>query len=148
MTHNSKKDLDSDIAERLDIQFAKIIKLAGQKEHMSSITEEFFTNAEKIMFSKRLGAILLLHKKLPQHVICEMLKMSPSTVSRLSLSLEVGKYDDVVKLLQKENKFLDVLIEILSENLPRPFSKSRGSFGSIYKSWSEYKGVKTREKKR
>jgi len=144
MTHNSKKELDSDIAERLDIQFAKIIKLAGQKEYTSSITEEFFTKAEKVMFSKRLGAILLLNKKLPQHIICEMLKMSPSTVSKLSLSLEVGKYNDIVRLFQKENKFLDILIEILSENLPRPIGKSRGPFGSIYKNGSEYKEVKTR----
>lgn len=143
MTHISKKKLDSEILERLFIQFSNIVKSAGVKESTNIFTDEFFTKSERIMFAKRLATIILLSKGMPQHVVSEKLNISSSTVAIISRNLKLGKYDGILEISsQSKNKIFDILFDILVENLPRPFGRSRGGWGSMYKDSPKFSNKK------
>ena len=134
MTRISKKKLDSEILERLFIQFSNIVKSAGIKESNVIFIDEFFTKSERIMFAKRLATIILLSKGMPQHIVSEKLNISSSTVAIISRNLKLGKYDGILEIAsQSKNRVLGILVEIIVENLPRPFGRSRGGWGSIYR---------------
>jgi len=135
MPHISKKKLNQDILDGISAQLTRVFKLSFNKESTELFVGEFFTDTEKLMLAKRLSAILLLGKGMPQDLICEKLKMSPSTISKISLNLKWGKYDSILNIADKDqNKVLNALVDILIENLPRPFGRSRGGWGSIYRS--------------
>lgn len=135
MPHVSKKKLNQDVLDGISVQLTKIFKLSFEKESTELFVEEFFTNTEKIMLAKRLSVILLLGKGMPQDLICEKLKMSPSTISKISFDLKRGKYDSILNIADKDqNRILNTLANILIDNLPGPFGRSRrGGYGSIYR---------------
>ncbi|MEK7186729.1 MAG: hypothetical protein AAB690_00165 [Patescibacteria group bacterium] len=134
MPHVSKRRVDADIFDSISAQLSRVFKLANNRELIVSLIGELFTKTEKVMLAKHLAAILLLYRNVPQHVICEKLRMSPSTIARLSLDVEHGKYQSVFDVVKKDkNKILDILIEILAESIPRPFSNRRSWLGSIYR---------------
>ena len=86
------------------------------------------------MLTKRLIIILLLSKEIPQHRIVATLKVSPSTVAKMSLKLEIGKYNSITKILHSKKGGLIELIEfILSGGGIMPPIASRGRWKRIFK---------------
>jgi uncharacterized protein YerC len=138
MTHISKKKLDNEVLDRLFIQLTGMFKAASKKEAVSGFTDEFFTKSERIMFSKRLAAVLLLSKKVPQHVITDKLNMSPSTISKISLDIERGKFDWTLRIASmNKQKVSDILLEILLDGIPYPVGRKRRKW-SMYRSNSKF----------
>jgi len=102
MPHVSSKKLKPEFLEKL---FGKLLLTLGEaqnKKYLPSVVDEFFTSTEKIMLAKRLAIILMLEGKTPQHRVVEILSVSPSTVARISLEIEVGKYEALLKVSKKE----------------------------------------------
>ncbi len=138
MPHISKKKLEPDLLEGLLSQLIGVFKVASKQNTLSVFTEELFTSTEKIMFAKRLAAILMLNRGVPQHVISEKLKMSSSTISKLSLEIEVGKYNSIVSVTKsRSEKIINAVLDEILEFLPRPFGRYRRRFPSIYKDSSK-----------
>jgi hypothetical protein len=67
----------------------------------------------------------MLNKGVPQHVISESLKVSPSTVARISLQVEIGKYGNILRVSTdgKENIF-NILEKMLLMGMP-PYGRRR-----------------------
>jgi Trp operon repressor len=110
MPHISSKKLSPKLTEKL---FGKLIAVLGKAQNQQSlplITNELFTATEKIMLAKRLAIILLLVKNIPQHRIVETLNVSPSTVAKTSLMIEIGKYNAILKISQKEKLDIEKLV--------------------------------------
>ena len=101
MPHVSKQKLDKAVSRRLWSQLLKTFRDAGKKDTTNGVITNLFTYTEKIMFAKRLAIVLLLEKGLPQHVISDELKVSTSTVTRISLGIDKGKYNDILKMSGK-----------------------------------------------
>lgn len=146
MPHVSKRKLEEQVLESLLAQFSGIFKLAGRKNTLNHFTDELFTKTEKIMFAKRLAAILLLNRGMPQHLISEKLNMSPSTISRLSLYIEIREYNNILKIAGQHQETVSSILEVILDNLPQPIGRSRRRYGSMYRSSPSFQKDKETKK--
>lgn len=110
MPHISSKKLDKFFVEKLFKKFITVLGRAQNKNSLSLVMKELLTNTEKIMLAKRLSIVLMLANNLPQNKIVDILGVSPSTVAKLSLYLEIGKYDTILMISKKEKADLEKLI--------------------------------------
>lgn len=110
MPHISSKKLSSHFSEKL---FRKLLAVLGQaqnKQSLASVVNELLTPTEKTMLAKRLAIILMLESNTPQHRVVEILKVSPSTVAKISLKIEIDKYTAILKISQREKIDLEKLV--------------------------------------
>lgn len=133
MPHVSKRKLNKETYNKLFNKFISVFKDAHKNNNFDSVLHELFTKTEKIMLTKRLIIILLLSKKIPQHRIVDILHVSPSTVAKMSLNLEIGKYDSILKSVSKKNTgFLELIEFLLSGGGIMPPIAGRGRWKRIF----------------
>lgn len=133
MPHVSRRKLEKKTFNRLFEKFLLIFENAHRKNSFNSVLNELLTNTEKIMLTKRLIVVLLLSKEIPQHRIVNMLHMSPSTIAKMSVSLENGKYDAIIRTSKKGREFLDLIEFLLSGGGIMPPIAGRGRWKRIFK---------------
>jgi uncharacterized protein YerC len=109
MTHISGKKVDQKLMDSL---FKKLIVLIEKSDRKSTslVVNELFTQTEKVMFAKRLAVILMLSSKIPQEKIYETLKMSPTTIAKVSLAIENGKYKNILSIVGHEKVDVEKII--------------------------------------
>lgn len=110
MPHISSRKLDQVLLDKLLKKLVLIIGKAQDKNSLSPVLKELLTRTEKIMLAKRLAIVFLLSKKIPQDKISDLLKVSPTTVAKISLKMEMGKYNNILKVSAKEKFDLEELI--------------------------------------
>ncbi len=134
MPHVSGKKLKK---ETLDKIFKKLLRTFedAHKEHgFSEFFQELFTDTEKKMLAKRLAIIILLNKEIPQHRIVDALGVSSSTVTIMSLHMEQGRYDAILKIANRHKADLLSLIEfILTAGGTLRHKAGRGRWKKIFK---------------
>lgn len=75
----------------------------------------------------------MLSKEIPQHRIVAILKVSPSTVAKMSLKLRLGKYDAILKAFERKNSGLIEFLEyLLSGGGLMPPKYGRGRWKRIF----------------
>ena len=102
MTHVSSKKIDPQLLEKLFSEILTVLKEAQRKGNLSSVMNELLTTTEKTMFAKRLAIILMLSNGIPQHRVTEVLTVSPTTVAKTALGVEIGKYKAILRVSKKE----------------------------------------------
>jgi uncharacterized protein YerC len=110
MPHVSSKKLNEKFLEKLFDKMIVVFERAQNKKYMSEVTKELFTETEKIMIAKRLAIILMLSGNTPQHRIAQVLKVSPTTVNKMSLQVEIGQYKTILKITKKEKVDLEKIL--------------------------------------
>ncbi len=126
MPHISTKKLDEEYYLKLYIQLVKIFDSAGQSKKSILLFKDFFTETEKIMFTKRLAIICLLEEGVSRPYISEMLLVSPSTVDRISLLYEIGQYKHITEILKKYNRTIwEILEGIIRDSVSKQVGKRR-----------------------
>lgn len=110
MPHISNKKLSSKLTEKLFSKLITVLGKAQNQQSLSLITNELFTPTEKIMLAKRLAIVLMLANNIPQHRITEILQVSPTTVAKASLMIEIGKYNAILKISKKEKQDIEKLV--------------------------------------
>lgn len=133
MAHLSKQQLKKAHIEQLFDQLNGII---GKLDYRGS--EDFFSELlgkeERIMLTKRFAAIVMLMEENSIYRTSQLLLMSPSTVERIKLDLELGRYDTIARLLRKNKqdyeKFWNTLEIILRAGMP---PRGRGRWKSVFK---------------
>ena len=113
MPHVSKKKLDKKTLGKIFGKLIAILARADSEKKLALILDELLTETEKIMLAKRLAAILMLSGNTPQHRISEALNISPSTITRFSLHIEIGKYDLIRSISKKDRIDLEKIIWLL-----------------------------------
>jgi uncharacterized protein YerC len=103
MTNVSKRVLGKDQQKQLFYQLSQLVSEANKTE-TRTFFGDLFTEAEQIMFIKRLAVILLLSKEYSPYRIAKTLKMSESTINQIKLKYELGEFEAIVSLSRK-NKF-------------------------------------------
>ena len=96
MPHISKRKLSKGHFNKLVLELLKSLERSFKKGETKPVFYEFFTYTERAMFAKRLAVIAMLSKRVSSYAIAETLHMSPSTIDRMSLKYERGKYEAII----------------------------------------------------
>ncbi|PIP55945.1 MAG: hypothetical protein CO183_01170 [Candidatus Zambryskibacteria bacterium CG_4_9_14_3_um_filter_42_9] len=113
MSHVSKRKLDQETFDKIFRKLVLVLEHAQNKKKFVSVLEEILTETEKVMLAKRVAIVLLLLGDIPQHRISEALIVSPTTVSKMSLQVEIGKYASIKNISIKEKIDLEKVVWLL-----------------------------------
>ncbi len=105
MPHISKQLLEKKRFLEIHRQLFKIITEISRSGKTKIILDELLTKTEKLMLAKRLAIIFMLDQKESMYAISNILKVSPSTVARMSLSYENGSYANIIEEMRKQSSF-------------------------------------------
>jgi Trp operon repressor len=114
MTQISKRQLDKRTQERIYKIFIEVIAEAQSTTDVQSLLTDFFTYTERIMLPKRLCIAYLLLKGYDHRAISSYLKVSFTTINRVSTALKAGGqgYTMMLTRLQKRERFDTTLKQI------------------------------------
>ena len=121
MPHVSPNTINKKILEQIYKAFFKAAtsRHVSQKDHQAFFYE-LLTPTEKIMLGKRLSAIILLSKGATPYQASKTLKLSQTTTAKLSVRIDKGLCNHIVKLWEQEQKGPIVrYFEELLKPLPR-----------------------------
>lgn len=103
------------VPERISlILFQLLFEVMGKKfreDEFANILNDLFSETEKIMLIKRIGILYLLLKEKDRETICDVLKVSPGTVSKFAIFIH--RESAIVKALKRilQNEKLAELFE-------------------------------------
>ncbi|MBI4990961.1 helix-turn-helix domain-containing protein [Candidatus Gottesmanbacteria bacterium] len=123
MTQVSRLPLRKEIEKRIFEIFLNSLARVRQKEEVESFIQDLLSPIEKIMLAKRLSIAFLLRKGYDQRTISRILKVSLSTVNRVSLRLQLGGegFNKVIGEIirdEKRDDFWQKLDDFISEIVP------------------------------
>lgn len=132
MPHISSKKLKKETLNKLYNEFGKAFEKSAKKSKTKFFLGDLLTRTEKIMLAKRFAVIYLLSQDVPHSYIAESLGMSYSTIFRMSLKYDIGKYASLLGTLEKEKTDMwKILEKILRAGLPPRAGRGRWKF--LYK---------------
>jgi uncharacterized protein YerC len=129
MAQVSKRKLDPRILQKVFDLFLDSLTSTGNRKQTKEFLDELLTPTEKIMLAKRIAIAYLVLQGLDQRSIANFLKVSTSTVAKISLLLKI-QGDGLPKVLgrllrrKKIANVLDSIAEILLDSTP-PVSYSK-----------------------
>jgi len=121
MSQVSKYPIHKSVEKRVFEIFKSTISTLKDAQDIDDFLEDFLSPIEKIMLAKRLAIAVLLAKNYTYPSISEILRVTPSTIATVSLSLKYsgkGYKRMVQKILSDERKdqfwqkIEDILINI------------------------------------
>jgi len=141
MTQVSRLPLRKEIEKRIFDVFLTSLAKVYRKSDVDKFIQDLLSPTEQLMLAKRLSIAFLLYKKYDQRTICKILKVSLSTVNRVSLRFKIGGegYNKVIREIIRDEKFEEFwqkLDDFISELAP-----PKGV------SWSQWRRDRWREKK-
>lgn len=109
--------------EKIFSIFYKVLGETEDKDEFSKILFDLLTPAERIMLIKRIAIIYLLMKEIHYQTVCEVLKVSNTTVSKYKLLMERSEgIVPVLKSMVKQEKvwlfFEDIFSQIFYPGRP------------------------------
>lgn len=115
MVRLSKRQLDKYVQQRLYELLFEMFSIKRSEKDFKNFFMSLFSSNERIMLIKRIGLIYLLIKGVTASNICDILKISPSTLSKYSLILDKNKnaYDYFGKVVKKV-KLVNILEEVIN----------------------------------
>ena len=119
MPHISKRLLEKDDFININKQFYKIIGNLVRSGKTRLLFDGILTKTERIMLSKRLAIIILLDKGESIYAIEKLMKVSPSTVARMSVLYDIGTYSDLLNEIRLQNKFWNQISKIIPPRVGR-----------------------------
>ena len=132
MPHISSKKLKKENLQKLYDEFNGALEKSAKKSWIKFFLNDFLTQTEKIMLAKRFAVIYLLSKEIPISYIAESLGMSYTTIFRMSLKYDIGKYSSLLSAIEQEKTDIwKILEKILRAGLPPRAGRGRWKF--LYK---------------
>ena len=132
MPHISSKKLKKEHLQKLYNEFSSALEKSAKKSWIKFFLGDFLTHTEKIMLAKRFAVIYLLSKEIPISYIAESLGMSYTTIFRMSLKYDIGKYSSLLSAIEQEKTDIwKILEKILRAGLPPRAGRGRWKF--LYK---------------
>lgn len=128
MTQVSKYPISDKIYQRiLEIFLKSLVKIETNDEAQQFI-KDFLSPVEQIMLAKRLAIAFLLEKKYDFRQISKILRVSLTTIARVSLMRKIGGvgYQKIIHKLLNEEQLKDFLANI-AETLTGLMTTGKGS---------------------
>lgn len=114
MPHISKRKIDKKNFERLIEEFIRSLERSFKQNKTKKVLFEFLTYTERTMLAKRLAVIAMLSKGVSTYAIADVLKMSPSTIDRMFLKYNKGKYKELIKHALGKKDIWEIINSILT----------------------------------
>jgi len=142
MVRYSKRSISTTVSDRL-IEILSSLLLRKNKNELKLVLDLLLTRAERTMILKRIGIQYMLLKKNDKGLICEILKVSSSTVAYYAIQLETQKEElaSLLKSILLSEKMSGMLEDIIANILIQPHL-----YGSHKRIESNYKILKERKK--
>lgn len=123
MTQVSRIPLRKEIEKRVFEIFLTSLARVSQKEQVETFMQDLLSPTEQLMLAKRLSIAFLLHKGYDQRSISKILKVSLSTVNRVSLRMQLGGLGFkklITEIIQSEkmDKFWSKLDNLITGIVP------------------------------
>lgn len=114
MTQISRRQLDSNTQKRIYEIFIDVLTEVKSSSDVQALLEDFFTPTERVMLPKRLCIAYLLLKKYDHRSIASYLKVSFTTINRVSTALKINGqgYTLVLNRLEKREQYSKTLRNI------------------------------------
>ncbi|MFA6520626.1 MAG: Trp family transcriptional regulator [Candidatus Paceibacterota bacterium] len=129
MPHVSSKKLKQEILNKLYKEFGQAFEKSARRSKAGLFLGDILTKTEKVMLAKRFAVIYLLSQEVPVSYIAESLGMSYSTIFRMSLKYDIGKYSAILRAIRQEKSDLwGILEKILRAGLPPRAGRGRWKF--------------------
>lgn len=133
MTQVSRYPIHKDVEKRMFEIFKASISHLRSSEDIEDFLEDFLSPVEKIMLAKRLSIAVLLAKGYTYPSISRILRVTPSTISTVSISLKYsGKgYKKLVNKILHDEKIDDFWQRM--EDILAKIPPSKGSDWKYYR---------------
>lgn len=132
MTQVSRIPLKKEIETRVYEVLMESVAAAKSHDTVSRLLDDLLSPTERLMIAKRLSIALLLYKRYDQRTISKWLKVSSTTVSKVSLSMQVGRggYRSIIEsiLRNEELKGFIQKIELALSDIILPKHVARSSW--------------------
>lgn len=128
MTHVSKIRIGDEGFKKIYKQLIKLVEKSGSNKNGSEFLKELFSTAEKVMFAKRIGIVVMIHEKIPDRKIAEAFSVSTSTIGRMLEKYDRGDYKYILSVMAKEKFEIGKILEFLLTGILPP----RAGRGQIY----------------
>lgn len=106
--HTLSEKLLVDLFARLNETIAKL-----DERQAGLFLNDLLGEEERIMLAKRLGIVVMIMEGYSMYRISRTLKVSPSTVEKISTSMQHGAYSNVVPTLKKSKVNYKAIVEII-----------------------------------
>ena len=105
MTQISKRQLSKQMEEMVYATFWETTAKLTKPDEVDFFFSDLFTPAERINFIKRLSIAVLLYKGYDWRQICDLLKVSPNTVAKISIRLKGSGFKMFFNKVEKEENW-------------------------------------------
>ena len=123
MTQVSRIPLRKEIEKRVYDIFLSSLARVHHKDQVETFIQDLLSPTEQLMLAKRLSIAFLLHKGYDQRSISRILKVSLSTVNRVSLRMQIGgvgfkKIINEIIQNEKVDEFLNKIDDFIGRLVP------------------------------
>lgn len=130
MTQVSRRFLDKKTQEHIFQTFVSAASKLSSPSLTQSFLQDLLTPTEQIMLAKRLCIAYMLQKNYPQRSIADTLKLSTTTITRVSNSLKSQNngYKQVIDSMlidEKVSDFFNKLDTLIGKVIPPPKGANR-----------------------
>ncbi len=134
MSQVSKRFLQKKTQDRIQTLFSDSILLCDTREKSTSFLDDLLTPTEKVMLSKRFSIAFLLMENYDYSTICQILKVSRTTIGKVSYGLKEkgnGFREIYEQLKQKDftreviNEIQDIIEEFIASTRGQNWSRSK-----------------------
>lgn len=105
MTQVSKRQLGKQMEELVYGTFWETAAKLTKSEEIDLFFTDLFTKAERVNFVKRLSIAVLLNKGYDWRQICDLLKVSPNTIAKVSVKLNGGGFKLFFEKVEREKNW-------------------------------------------
>lgn len=123
MTQVSRIPLGKDIQNRIFSIFLTSFQKARSSSEIKEFIDDLLSPTEQIMLAKRISIAFLLSKGYNQRTISQILKVSSTTVNKISLRFKYGGngYHQVIREIinqEKIGEFIQKIDDFISDLVP------------------------------
>lgn len=137
MSHISRKKLRKKTFQSVEDTFFRLMSFPREAKKSRAFLADVLTPTERLMLAKRLAAIVMLCRGYSGYKIRAVLKVSPSTMTRLNRQLNEGAFPYLemlfrgtrsVKRVKEAEDFWDVLHKFILMGMPPRCGRGRWKF--------------------
>ena len=128
MTRISRYKLKDYVYEKMFVLLFEVVSNSRDKKIFNQLIKDLLSPTERIMIAKRVVLVYLLLQEIDYRMICDVLKVSNTTVSKFKLLME--KSEGIVPILTKtiRNERVQLFMVELIDVLRPP-----GTYGTNWK---------------
>ncbi|MCK5286097.1 MAG: helix-turn-helix domain-containing protein [Candidatus Pacebacteria bacterium] len=135
MARVSKEKLKKNVLDQINFGLIDTITRLESNNSTKNFVNDLLGDSEKIVLAKRLAIIFMLQENISWYKISKALKVSPATVKRIAIDIDLEKYKDIIEIIkQKKNRvtFWEGLDKVLKCGMPPIVGKGRWNFLNKY----------------